>query len=150
MRQRHGAIAAAIPALAAVGYWLFAMPPERFADRMREAVCAQKQARIAVGDFTDFAWDELVVVDSDGDPRTVEKALGVPFGDAFLRPGPGEQVLVFRKGGRIVRSLDYPRGAGGFSADATGRRIGRGAAVFAVRRTQGGCESARLSLPPTR
>ncbi len=114
----------------AVGYWLFAMPPERFADRMREAVCVQKDARIAVGDFTDFPWDELVVVDSQGDPRAVEKALGVPFGDAFLRPGAGRAGAGVPQG-RAHRALaGLPARRGGLFAKRHGAADRAGSGGF--------------------
>ena len=86
---------------------------------------------VRVARYADFEWDRLLVVEPGTPPARISQALGSPFrGTETFDGGP---LLVFARGGRMVRYADY-RGRGTFAR--LPRPVGelaREAAVFRVR-----------------
>ncbi|MDB5294618.1 MAG: putative lipoprotein, partial [Phycisphaerales bacterium] len=143
---------------AACGWWMWGRPDPVSADladavsaALADAVPASGERTVDLARVAGFDWDTVHFFGPYRTRAEVERTLGFPWpglGGSRIEHDDGVTLVVFVKGGRVVRSFDHRRAAGDYAGEDLARPGGfaRADARFVVRR-DGGRPTVSVAVP---
>lgn len=136
--------------MAVTGLWGCAGPRGgELEQRLAEAIRGEKP--VDIGSLTDFAWERLYVFPPYTPRRDILEHLGREWNgveQTGIDRSDDRCLLVFVKGGQVVRFLEFPRKLGDFAGVQALKGLDRNRAVFEIRRQNGAAVLALKAAAP--